>query len=223
MDARGSVVSATQIAAAGAASAVAAVVTSRFGVAGTLLGAAMTTMLITGGSAILKSYLDALSERARGLSGVVRRGDRPAATGNAPQDPAPQEEDSRRADTREVPASAERQGFFGRVRSAFGWFSGQSSRRKKSILLGAAAPAVIAFIIALVAITGVEATTGQPLSCLGSDCAPSAAGGGISQTSLGSIASGAGGGSPSGQPQDPGGGFRLPGFGGSGGAVEEQY
>jgi hypothetical protein len=41
-----------QIVAAGLAATGAAFVTSRFGAAGTLLGAAVTTMIITGGSAI---------------------------------------------------------------------------------------------------------------------------------------------------------------------------
>ena len=52
------VVSVHQVVGAGLAAATAAFVTSRFGVAGTLLGAALTAMIITGGSAILKSYLE---------------------------------------------------------------------------------------------------------------------------------------------------------------------
>ena len=43
--------------AAGLAATGAAFVTSRFGVAGTLLGAALTAMIITAGSAVLKAYI----------------------------------------------------------------------------------------------------------------------------------------------------------------------
>ncbi len=58
-------VSAHQVVAAGLASTTAAIVTSRFGVAGTLLGAALTTMIITGGSAILKGYLESATANMR--------------------------------------------------------------------------------------------------------------------------------------------------------------
>ena len=53
--------------AAGLAATAASFVTSRFGVAGTLLGAALTAMIITGGSAILRSYMEAASGRVRGM------------------------------------------------------------------------------------------------------------------------------------------------------------
>ena len=53
--------------AAGLAATAASFVTSRFGVAGTLLGAALTAMIITGGSAILRSYLESVSGRVRGM------------------------------------------------------------------------------------------------------------------------------------------------------------
>ena len=46
---------------AGLAATGASFVTSRFGVTGTLLGAALTAMIITGGSAILRSYLETVS------------------------------------------------------------------------------------------------------------------------------------------------------------------
>jgi hypothetical protein len=48
---------------------VAAFLTSKFGVAGTLLGAALTAMIITGGSAILRSYLENLTPSVRTLRG----------------------------------------------------------------------------------------------------------------------------------------------------------
>jgi hypothetical protein len=65
----GPVVSAAQVVAAGLASTAAAFLTSKFGVAGTLLGAALTAMIITGGSAILNSYLENLTGSVRTLGG----------------------------------------------------------------------------------------------------------------------------------------------------------
>jgi hypothetical protein len=63
------VVRAPQVVAAGLASTVAAFFTSTFGVAGTMLGAALTAMIITGGSAILGSYLENLPRGVRTLRG----------------------------------------------------------------------------------------------------------------------------------------------------------
>src|SRR5829696_2431381 len=58
---------------AGLASAVAALFTSRFGVAGTVIGAALTTMIITAGSALFGLYVERAAARARGgIPGVVR-------------------------------------------------------------------------------------------------------------------------------------------------------
>jgi hypothetical protein len=65
----GPVVSAPQVVAAGLASTAAAFLTSKFGVAGSLLGAALTAMIITGGSAILKAYLENLTGSVRTLGG----------------------------------------------------------------------------------------------------------------------------------------------------------
>jgi hypothetical protein len=65
----GPAVSAPQVVAAGLASTVAAFLTSTFGVAGTVLGAAFTAMIITGGSAILGSYLENLPRGVRTLRG----------------------------------------------------------------------------------------------------------------------------------------------------------
>ena len=62
-------VSAPQVVAAGLASTAAAFLTSTFGVAGTVLGAALTAMIITGGSAILRSYLEYLTPSVRTLGG----------------------------------------------------------------------------------------------------------------------------------------------------------
>jgi hypothetical protein len=58
---------------AGLASTAAAFFTSRFGVAGTVIGAALTTMIITAGSALFGVYLERAAARARGgIPSVVR-------------------------------------------------------------------------------------------------------------------------------------------------------
>ena len=74
-----------QVMAAGLASTGAAFVTSSFGVAGTLLGAALTAMIITGGSALLKAYLENAAERVRGGASTLRarREARPATEPSA--------------------------------------------------------------------------------------------------------------------------------------------
>src|SRR5919112_1207984 len=66
------IVSPPQVMSAGLAATAASLVTSRFGVAGTLIGAALTAMIITGGSAILRAYLEAASGRVRGMPTKLR-------------------------------------------------------------------------------------------------------------------------------------------------------
>ena len=78
--------------AAGLAATGAAFVTSRFGVAGTLLGAAVTAMIITGGSALLRAYIESAAGRVRGGATRLRerRASRPSETVQA----APTQQDS---------------------------------------------------------------------------------------------------------------------------------
>ena len=56
----------------GLASAAAALFTSRFGMAGTLLGAALTSMIITGGSALVGFYLGRAATKARNIPPKVQ-------------------------------------------------------------------------------------------------------------------------------------------------------
>jgi len=60
------------VVAAGLAAALAAFFTSRFGVAGTVLGAALTAMIITGGSALFGFYMERAAARARDVRGLTR-------------------------------------------------------------------------------------------------------------------------------------------------------
>ena len=145
-----------QIMAAGFAATGAAFVTSRFGVAGTLLGAALTAMIITGGSAVLKAYIENAAGRVR--SGATRpqerREARPPA---APEAPTAQETPPGRPDLRD--------NFPGRMRAAVDWFRQLPTPARRPILMKALLAAVVALVICLVAIWGVEKLIGNSLSC----------------------------------------------------------
>ena len=95
--------------AAGLAATAASFVTSRFGVAGTLLGAALTAMIITGGSAILRSYLESVSGRVRGMPKKLRsrRGQQEGGGFGGTMPGRPDLRDN----------------FVGRMRAALDWFS----------------------------------------------------------------------------------------------------
>ncbi len=134
--------------AAGLASTLAAFVTSKFGVAGTLIGAALTSMIITGASAILKAYL----ENVTGVMRKVRTRKGKAA----------------RYEARESPPGRPdlRNNFVGRLRAAFGWFSHISPISRRSILIKGLVGGVVAFVIGMGIVTAVEAgVLGGSLSC----------------------------------------------------------
>src|SRR5215210_2419653 len=166
---------------AGLAATGASFVTSRFGVAGTLLGAALTAMLVTGGSAILRAYLET-------LTGHVKR--------------MPKKMRSRREQTGREDAAATisgrpdlRDNFVGRMRAALGWFSNLPTLRRRSILVKGLVAAVVAFVICLGLIWGTEKLIGNSLSCgLWAECPYGATPGihpmGIGGTGAGSSLSG---------------------------------
>ena len=131
---------------AGLAATGASFVTSRFGVAGTLLGAAVTAMLVTGGSAILRAYLETLSGHVRGMPKKLRsRRDQQAAT---------------------MPGRPDlRDNFAGRMRAALGWFSNLPTLRRRSILMKGLLAAVVAFLLCLGLVWGTEKVIGNSLSC----------------------------------------------------------
>jgi len=144
-------VNGSQILAAGFASAGAALITSKFGVAGTLLGAALTTMIITGGSAILKAYLESVTGNVRKVptSLRARREQRKARryAGTLPERP----------DLRDNLA--------GRMRAALDWFSHLPPLTRRSILIKGLIAATIAFVIGMGAVFAVEKGIGNSLSC----------------------------------------------------------
>ena len=147
-----------QVMSAGLAGAAAAFVTSRFGVAGTLLGAALTTMIITGGSAILRAYIESASSRVREVrvSEVPSRlrswGERRKAGRSDEPDTLPGRPDLRA-------------NFVGRMRAALDWFANLPVLQRRSILTKGLVAAAFAFVICMVAVWGVEKVIGNSLSC----------------------------------------------------------
>jgi len=147
-----------QIVAAGLASTGAALVTSRFGVAGTLLGAALTAIIITGGSAVLRAYIENAAERVRG--GATRLQERRAGRATAAPEP-----DATTAQANPPGRPDLRNNFAGRMRAAVDWFRQLPTPARRPILIKALVAAGVAFVICMVAIWGVEKLIGNSLSC----------------------------------------------------------
>jgi hypothetical protein len=136
---------------AGLAATGASFVTSRFGVAGTLLGAALTAMIITGGSAILRAYLEAASGRVRGLPTKLRARHEPHKAGDSGGT---------------MPGRPDlRDNFVGRMRAALGWFSHLPTLSRRSILVKGFLAAAVAFVICMCVVWGAEKVIGNSLSC----------------------------------------------------------
>ncbi|HET7272227.1 MAG TPA: hypothetical protein VFI90_14240 [Rubrobacter sp.] len=142
------------VTAAGLASAGAALFTSRFGVAGTLLGAALTAMFITGATSILRAYLEAATGRVRQMPNKLRSSRRG------------QEKAGGFGGESTVPGHPElRDNFMGRMRAALDWFSHLPTLRRRSILIKGLVAAAIAFVICMGAVWGAEKVIGNSLSC----------------------------------------------------------
>ena len=152
-----------QVMAAGLASTGAAFVTSRFGVAGTLLGAALTAMIITGGSAVLKAYIESAAGRVR--SGATRLQERRVGRQTGPQEQVVPEQEAPTAQANPPGRPDLRDNFAGRMRAAVDWFRQLPTPARRPILMKALLAAVVALVICLVAIWGVEKLIGNSLSC----------------------------------------------------------
>ncbi len=140
--------------AAGMASTLAAAVTSRFGVAGTILGAGITAMIVTGGAAILKAYLESAAGKVREMPRKIKRP-------NGEQTMAKNSEQT----MARFGKGSKGSGFPARFRHALGWFSRLPEKNRKSILKRGLIGALGAFVICLVAITLLEFGIGNSLSC----------------------------------------------------------
>jgi hypothetical protein len=136
---------------AGLAATAASFVTSRFGVAGTLLGAALTAMIITGGSAIFRSYLEAASGRVRGMPTKLRarRGQQEGGGFGGTMPGRPDLRDN----------------FVGRMRAALDWFRHLPTLNRRSILIKGLLAAAVAFVICMGVVWGAEKVIGNSLSC----------------------------------------------------------
>jgi hypothetical protein len=142
-----------QVLSAGLAATGAAFVTSRFGVAGTLMGAALTAMIITGGSAILRAYIESATHRVRAMPTRIRSWGE-ARKASAPSEPPPP-----------PPRPDLRDNFVGRMRAALDWFSNLPPLQRRSILIKGLVAAAVAFVICMVLVWGVEKVIGNSLSC----------------------------------------------------------
>jgi len=149
--------------AAGLASTGAAFVTSRFGVAGTLLGAALTAMIITGRSAILKAYTETPAGRSR--SGATKLRERRQGRATAATNPAPPQAEAPTEAANPPGRPDLRNNFAGRMRAAVDWFRQLPTPARRPILIKALVAAGVAFVICMVAIWGVEKLIGNSLSC----------------------------------------------------------
>jgi len=136
---------------AGLAATGASFVTSRFGVAGTLLGAALTAMIITGGSAILRAYLETVTGRVREMPTKLRasRGQQKAEDLGGTMPGRPDLRDN----------------FVGRMRAALHWFRNLPALSRRSILMKGLLAAVVAFVICMGVVWGAEKVIGNSLSC----------------------------------------------------------
>src|SRR3712207_2276919 len=151
---RAPVVSVHQVVGAGLAAATAALVTSRFGVTGTLLGAALTAMIITGGSAILKAYLESVTGRVRKVPGKIRSQRERRNAGRYAEEPST------------IPGRPDLlNNFAGRMRAALGWFSHLPTLTRRSILVKGLIAAVAAFVIGMGTVYAFEKVIGNSLSC----------------------------------------------------------
>ena len=131
-----------QVMSAGLAATGAAFVTSRFGVAGTLLGAALTAMIITGGSAILRAYIESASSRVREVPTRLR------SWGEQRKAARPDEPET-------LPGRPDlRANFVGRMRAALDWFRNLPLQQRRSILIKGLVAAVVAFLICMGAVWG---------------------------------------------------------------------
>jgi hypothetical protein len=154
--------------AAGIASVIAAVFTSRLGVAGTLIGTAVTAIVITLGSAIFKAQLMKASHRISGLPETVRgrlstQQIRIPGKPNAEPNPEP-------AARPEAETIEKRPGLLSRLRAVPGFLRDLPSAQRRRVLLAGLLAGLLAAVIGLGTVTGIELVGGKNLSCMVWSC-----------------------------------------------------
>ena len=201
--------------AAGIASVLAAVFTSKLGVAGTLIGTAMAAVLITLGSALFKVQLMKATNKISGLPDTVRGRlstqqiripGRPNAEPNPEPAAAPEAADNRSP------------GLLSRLRAMPGFLRDLPSNQRRKMLVAGLLAGLVATAIGLAGVTGIELAGGKTLSCMvWSSCSDDDESGGSSRGSGLSILGGYSGtgATPSGdpskeQPSAPGGDQQAP-------------
>jgi hypothetical protein len=141
-DGKRPIVRPVSVIATGLAAAGAAFLTSRFGIAGTILGTAVMAMLITAGAAILEVYLETAAAKARTVPGRFGVRGAPGTAGSSAAETTPHGP----------------RGFFARLASL-------PAARRRSVLVGTFVAAVLSFLIAMGTVTGLELSVGKSLSC----------------------------------------------------------
>lgn len=174
--------------ASGVAAMLAALFTSKLGVAGTLIGTALTAMTINLGSAILSAQLEKASTRVSALPTTVR--DRLSTQQvRVPGKPSPEPDPESPA----RPEARDKRGdLLSRLRAIPNYLKNLPSARRRSILLTGVLAGLVATFIGLGGITGIELASGKNLSCqLWSECpatttgAPTGSSGGSGLSILG--------------------------------------
>src|ERR687894_436511 len=201
--------------AAGIASVIAALFTSRLGVAGTLIGPAVTAVGITLGSAIFKAQLMKASHRISGLPETVR-GRLSTQQIRIPGKPSvePNPEPAAKPEA----ADERRPGLLSRLRAVPGFLRDLPSAQRRKVLLAGLLAGLVAAVIGLGTVTGIELAGGKTLSCLVWSCPDDTDSEESSSSSSLSIFGGRSGSSPDtrnvpsgGQPVAPGNEQQVPG------------
>jgi hypothetical protein len=149
--------------AAGIASVLAAVFTSKLGVAGTLIGTAMAAVLITLTSAILKVQLMKASTKISGLPSTVRgrlSTQQIRIPGKQSAEPNPEPAAQPEAADRRYP------GLFSRLRAIPGFLRDLPSNQRRKMLVAGLLAGLVATAIGLAGVTSIEIAGGKNLSCM---------------------------------------------------------
>ena len=153
------------VVASGITAIVAALFTSRLGVTGTLIGTALTPMLMTIGVAVLNAQIEKATDRISDLPSTVRGhlSTQRVRIPGTPSSEAPPEEPespvaSRRRDRRTP-------GVFERLLSIPTYLREMSPSTRRRTLVAGALAGLVAAAIGLAGVTGLEAASGGPLSC----------------------------------------------------------
>jgi hypothetical protein len=143
---------------AGIASVVTAVFTSKLGVAGTLIGTGLTAMLVTLTSAILKAQLEKASQTVSGLPGAVQ-GSLPIQQIRIPGRPNPE------PDKKPVTPEKRLPNLRSRLRAIPRFLRDLPPSQRRKVLIAGTLAGLVATVIGLGGVTGIELAGGKTLSC----------------------------------------------------------